>query len=146
MAHPNVIAIYTIHSQTLDAVDSTKYLGVTIDYKLTFNSHVNAVSKKANGIPVSLQYNIKCHDKVKAQDTTSMSDQHSSMPHVLETRIHEKNTDRLEHVQRYPACYNTCSFSQTASVTKMLHDLQLPLLQELWDICKEDANAINTSN
>jgi len=47
-------AKYTIHCQTLDTVDSAKCLGVTIDSKLPFNSHVSAVSKKANG---TLLYN-----------------------------------------------------------------------------------------
>jgi len=54
---------YTIHGQTLEAVDSAKCLGVTNDSKLSFNSHVCAISKKANGTRAFLQRNIKCQNK-----------------------------------------------------------------------------------
>jgi len=47
---------------------AVKYLRVTIDSNLSFNSHANAISKKANGMRAFLQRNIKCRDKkVKTQ-------------------------------------------------------------------------------
>ena len=39
---------YSLHSHPLALVNSAKYLGVTIDSKLSFNDHINAICKKAN--------------------------------------------------------------------------------------------------
>jgi len=44
-----VLTLYTIYSQTLQSVDSAQYLGITVDSKLSFTSHTDAVSNKANG-------------------------------------------------------------------------------------------------
>ena len=38
---------YTLHNQQLLSVHSAKYLGVTIDSKLSFNEHVDSTCKKA---------------------------------------------------------------------------------------------------
>ena len=40
---------YMIHGQTLELVDSAKYLSVTTDSKLNFDNHIDAVAKKLNG-------------------------------------------------------------------------------------------------
>ena len=43
-----ICADYTIHCQPLHLVASAKYLGVTVDSKLTFNEHINNATHKAN--------------------------------------------------------------------------------------------------
>ena len=42
-------AAYTIHGQVLEVVKSAKYLGVHLDNQLNFNTHVDAISRKAHG-------------------------------------------------------------------------------------------------
>ena len=39
---------YTLHGQTLESVDSAKYLGVTISQDLNWNKHINNITGKAN--------------------------------------------------------------------------------------------------
>ena len=39
---------YSIHGQTLKQTKKTKYLGVTIDNTLSWNSHIDSTEKKAN--------------------------------------------------------------------------------------------------
>ena len=49
---------YSIHNSVLREVKAAKYLGVTIDYRLTWNEHVVTVVKKANSTRAFLQRNI----------------------------------------------------------------------------------------
>ena len=39
---------YTLHDQVLEAVDSAKYLGVTISQDLNWNNHIHSINGKAN--------------------------------------------------------------------------------------------------
>ena len=60
-------ANYFLHSTQLMLVESAKYLGVTIDSKLSFNQHVNSICKRANSVLGSLQRNFtNCPCKVEA--------------------------------------------------------------------------------
>jgi hypothetical protein len=43
---------YTIHGHILQHVDSTKYLGLNISKNLSWNTHVDAITKKANVVDV----------------------------------------------------------------------------------------------
>ena len=57
---------YTLHNQSLISVNSSKYLGVTIDSKLSFNAHVDSTCKKANSALVFLCRNFRsCQRKKK---------------------------------------------------------------------------------
>ena len=59
-------ATYTIHGQVLEVVDSAKYLGVHLDTHLNFNTHVDAITKRANGTRAFLSRNLShCSQKVK---------------------------------------------------------------------------------
>ena len=59
LKHKPVQASYTIHSQTLELVESAKYLSVTVDSKLNFNNHIDSVAKKANDIRAFLNRNLR---------------------------------------------------------------------------------------
>ncbi len=48
---------YTIRGHQLKKVESARYLGIDIDSGLTFNSHVNHITKQANGTKAILQCN-----------------------------------------------------------------------------------------
>jgi hypothetical protein len=49
---------YTIHGHILQHVDSTKYLGLNISKNLSWNTHVDAITKKANNTLAFLRRNI----------------------------------------------------------------------------------------
>jgi len=53
LKHKPLAASYTIHGQTFELVESTKYFGVTIDSKLNFNNHIDSVAKKVNALELS---------------------------------------------------------------------------------------------
>ena len=44
-----VPASYFIHDHALEVTNSAKYLGVHLDSKLSFNTHIDTISKKAKG-------------------------------------------------------------------------------------------------
>ena len=59
---------YIMHSQVLEVVDSSKYLGIHIHKQLSWNTHVGHVVKKANQVRYFLQKNLRnCHPEVKFQ-------------------------------------------------------------------------------
>ena len=59
-------AQYTLHNHRLASVTSAKYLGVTIDSKLSFNEHVAITCKKANSVLAFLRRNFRsCQRKIK---------------------------------------------------------------------------------
>ena len=43
-----IIGKYQVHDHILEQVNCAKYLGIYIDSKLAFNTHVDAIGKKAN--------------------------------------------------------------------------------------------------
>ena len=45
---PPELADYIIHSQVLNTVDSAKYLGLTIHKSLSWDTHIDKITKKAN--------------------------------------------------------------------------------------------------
>ncbi|XP_071476159.1 uncharacterized protein [Diadema antillarum] len=57
---------YHIHETLLEEVSSARYLGLHVDNKLSFNSHVDITSKKANSIRAFLQRNFNhCCKKIE---------------------------------------------------------------------------------
>ena len=44
----HILKDYKIHDHVLDSVDSAKYLGITLDSKLSFSKHIQDITKKAN--------------------------------------------------------------------------------------------------
>jgi hypothetical protein len=45
-----ISANYTLHNHQLDVVDSSKYLGVTINKNLRWDDHINNITGSANEI------------------------------------------------------------------------------------------------
>ncbi len=65
-------ATYSIDGQELKQVDSAKYLDVDHDAKLTWNSHIDRITKKANSTKAFLQRNTSCCPrKIKANCYTT---------------------------------------------------------------------------
>ena len=121
---------YTIRGHILEVVPHAKYLGVSIDSKLSFNAHVDATVKKANGTRAFLSRNLsRCSRKVKeasyfgyvrpiVEYAATAWDPHTT-----------KNIDKVEMVQRRCARYVTSNYARTSSVSSMLEDLNWPTLQ-----------------
>ena len=99
-----ITGTYLIHGKVLNLVPSAKYLGITIDSKLTFNEHVDNICKKANSTCVFISRNTKKYPiQVKAMAyKTFVRPQleyasSSWSPHT------KRNIDKIEGVQRRAA-------------------------------------------
>ena len=67
-----ITATYTIHGKTLKHVKNAKYLGVSIDNKLTWNTHIDSICKKANSTRAFLQRNTRmCPRHIKSRCYTT---------------------------------------------------------------------------
>ena len=63
-------AKYTIHGQVLHETNRAKYLGVTINNTLSWNSHIDIMIKKANNTTAFLRRNLSsCPADVKCYKT-----------------------------------------------------------------------------
>ena len=116
-----ILASYSIHEHELELVDAAKYLGVHIDSKLSFNTHVDAVTKKANSTRAFLSRNLShCSRKIKetsyktfvrpiAEYAASAWDPHT-----------QRNVKKIEQIQRSSARFVTGNYDRTCSVTAMV--------------------------
>ena len=125
------IGEYQIHDHILEQVHCAKYLDVYIDSTLAFNTHVDAIVKKANSIHAFFARNIpRCCRKVKliAFTTYIRSIVEYASP-VFDPHT-KRNTNKIKMVQRRCARYVTDNFHRTSSVTSLLNYLNWPTLVE----------------
>ena len=61
-------AVYTLRGQVLETVNCAKYLGVHIDNRLNFNTHVNTIITKANGTRTFMSCNLG-HSSKKVKES-----------------------------------------------------------------------------
>ena len=115
---------YTLHNHTLESESSTKYLGVTIDNKLNWNSHIDNVTKKANASLAFLRRNLQIsqrHIKANAYTTLVRPQLEYACP-VWDPYTKDKQK-QVEMVQRRAARYVYNCYDMKASVTTMLEEL-----------------------
>ena len=126
---------YKLHGQTLSSEPDTKYLGVTIDSHLSWNSHIDNVTKKANGSLAFLRRNLQIsqqHIKTNAY-TTLVRPQLEYAAAVWDPYTQQKQK-QLEMVQRRAARYVCNTYDPEASVTEMIQQLGWRSLQQRADI------------
>ena len=70
---PPLPTTYKLHGHTLDTVDASKYLGVTISNNLTWDRHIDNTIGKGNKTLGFIRRNLKdCTKPVKSAAYTSM--------------------------------------------------------------------------
>ena len=134
---------YDIHGRKLEEVELAKYLGVTIQKNLSWNIHIDQITKKANSTRAFIQRNLNhCPREMKSTCYLTLVrpllgyacmvwDPHTAQnTHKLEAVQRRSNTHKLEAVQRRSASFVMNNYQQTSSITSMLHTLQWPTLAE----------------
>ena len=126
-----IIGKYQVHDHILEQVNCAKYFGICIDSKLAFNTHVDAIVKRANSTRAFLARNIlRCCRKIKQMAYTTYIRPTVEYASQVWDQHTKRNTKKIEMVQRRCAIYVTGNFDRTSSVTSMLNSPGWPKLQE----------------
>ena len=114
----------SIHEHQLKEVKGAKYLGVTIDRTLSWNDHMNNVTKKANNTRAYLQSNInRCPEAIKTQCYQTFVRPIVECASTVWDPSTEKNIKSAENVQRQAARFVKSDHRRRSSVTTMLESL-----------------------
>lgn len=115
---------YTLYGKHLKRVTEAKYLGVTIDSKLSFTKHIDIICKRANSTLAFIRRNLKsCQRQIKADAYLLYVRpilEYAAAAWAPHTRC---DIERLEAVQRRAARFVMSNYNRSSSVTAMLHDL-----------------------
>ena len=113
-----LIHTYTLHGQDLEVVTSAKYLGVDISSGLSWNPHIDRITKNATRTLNFIQRNIKTKNQ-KVRETaysTLVRPQLEYAAPVWDPHTKEKRL-QLGKVQHRAARLNTSNFDYRSSTT-----------------------------
>ena len=121
-----VVSCYSIHGKALKEVTCVKYLGVTIDRKLTWNDRIDNITKKANNTRVFLQRNISsCPQAIKIAVLPDLCKTYCGV--CVDCMGHpstKKYTKAVENIQRQAAHFVMNDYQRCSSVGNMLESLK----------------------
>ena len=99
-----ITSYYTIHNTQLKTVSQGKYLGITIDSKLSFNPHIDNICKKANTTRAFISRNTKgCPRHFKSLAYTTFVRPLLEYSPTIWDPYTETNIKKLQSVQRRAA-------------------------------------------
>ncbi len=129
--HKKLSHNYSLHNEILDRVNSATYLGVELASDLTWATHINKTSLKANrqlgfvkrNIPIK---NVKVKEAAYKGLVRPILEYSASVwdPH------HKKYIAQLEMIQRRAARFTLGRYNNTSSVTDMLKQLEWDKLEQ----------------
>ena len=124
---------YSIHNSVLREVKAAKYLRVTIDDRLTWNEHVDAVAKKASSTRAFLQRNInRCPRNIKEVCYKTFVRPTVEYAATVWDTTSARNIQTIEQVQRRAARFVTSRYTRDDSPTAMVAELGWLSLAHRW--------------
>ena len=118
---------YKLHNHTLQPVDNSKYLGVTISNDLDWGPHINNITTKVNKTLGVLCRNMKnCTCKVKTLTYTSLVRPVVKYSSPVLNPSKKQEISQVEQIQRKAARYvfNDYRDRSPGTVTNMIDTLQ----------------------
>ena len=127
--HKQILFDYSLHNQTLENVQSAKYLGITITDNMDWGQHVSEISSKATKTLGFLRRNLafaprstkevayKTLVRPKLEYAAPIWSPHSKL-----------QINQIEKVQRTAARWTCRRWRNTSSVGEMLDELEWPSL------------------
>ena len=115
---------FTLHNCILESVSSVKYLGVDISSDLSWDTHINRISKKANNTLGFLRRNTKIHSKsLKSSAYKVLVRPQLQYCATVWCPFTYSNIFKLEAGQRRAGIWVKHDYGQTSSVTEMMQSL-----------------------
>ena len=122
---------YQLHNTILEATTSAKYLGVDISDDLTWETHINRITKTANQTLGFLKRNIKIHsEELKATAYKALVRPKLEYCCTVWSPYQQTLIQQIEAVQRRAARWVKRNYRQTASVSDMLQELGWRTLEQ----------------
>ena len=131
--HKQILFDYSLHNQTLENVQSTKYLGITITDSMGWGQHVSEIFSKAAKTLGFLRRNLAFaprSTKEVAYKTLVWPKLEYAAP--IWSPHSKLQINQIEKVQRTAACWTCRRWWNTSSVSEMLDELELPSLEAWW--------------
>ena len=115
---------YQLHGHTLKTETDSKYLGITINNKLSWNNHIDNTCTKANSSIGFLRRNFQIsQEHIKTNVYNTLVRPQVEYAAAVWDPYTGENIHKLEMVQRRAARYVCNNYIQMASVTGMLQKL-----------------------
>ena len=114
---------YTLHNHQLDVVDSSKYLGFTINKNLRWDDHINNITARANRTLGFLKRNLRgCKTSARARAYEAIVRPNLKYAASIWDPYNTGQINQLEKVQRRAARFTTKNYTdrQPGSVTQMV--------------------------
>jgi hypothetical protein len=106
------------------------YLGLNIHKSLSWDSHIDKITKKVNSTLAFLGRNVsRCPTTIKAQCYTTLVRPTLEYASSIWSPIKKDSINKVEAVQRRAARFATGDYQRTSSVTAMLQQLHWQTLQ-----------------
>lgn len=123
--------LYFLHGQVLEVVTSARYLGVDISSGLSWNSHIDRITVKANRTLGFLKRNIKTkQSKVREMAYNTLVRPQLEYASPIWDPYTKGKILQIEKVQRRAARWTSNNFDPRSSVTGMLDDLGWRTLEQ----------------
>ena len=125
--HPS----YQLHDHTLGEVTAAKYLGVTIQQNMSWDSHINETCSKASKTLGFLRRNLKISSRtIKERAYKAFVRPVLEYASCVWDPASQKNIDKLESVQRRAARFVMNRYHNTSSVGQMITTLGWQSLEQ----------------
>ena len=122
---------YSIQDTLIMEVTQAKYLGVTLNNKLTWNNHIANITGKANPVYGFMRRNFNnCPSKIKSALYKSMIRPILEYAGNVWSPHCDKDIQCIERVQRRAARFAANCYSRYHSVTDMMQKLNWPTLKQ----------------
>ena len=118
-----ISANYTLHNHKLDVVDSSKYLGVTVNMNLRWDVHINNITARANRALGFLKRNLRgCKTSVRARAYEAIVRPTLEYAVSIWDPHNTEQINQLEKVQRRAARFTTKNYTDRQTDRKCHSD------------------------